>query len=191
MTTSYFAPVRALRIYLDRTASLAPLRHRLFESLRRPSRSLSKNAVSFFLRDVISAALRTSVVFPPPSPSTVTGLSPRFWIPPPGAPVRCSPPFTCATSNTNTMAFYLWVRARGSGSPHLFLTCSWGGGSPTPSLSPFPHGSFTCFSGWMLGLPIQWLSGVWGTPILFVFYSAILHFAPFVFIFIVLFHVPA
>ena len=49
-------PVRALRIYLDRTASLAPLRHRLFVSPRRPSRSLSKNAVSFFLCDVISAA---------------------------------------------------------------------------------------------------------------------------------------
>ena len=49
-------PVRALRLYLDRTASLAPLRYRLFVSPRRPSRSLSKNAVSFFLRDVISSA---------------------------------------------------------------------------------------------------------------------------------------
>ena len=48
-------PVRALRIYLDRTASFAP-RHRLFVSPRRPSHSLSKNAVSFFLRDVISSA---------------------------------------------------------------------------------------------------------------------------------------
>ena len=49
-------PVRALRIYLDRTASLAPPRHRLFVSPRRPSYSLLKNAVSFFLRDVISSA---------------------------------------------------------------------------------------------------------------------------------------
>ena len=49
-------PVRALRIYLDRTASFAPLRHLLFVSPRRPLRSLSKNAVSFFLRDVISSA---------------------------------------------------------------------------------------------------------------------------------------
>ena len=49
-------PVRALRIYLDRIASLAPLRHRLFVSPCRPSRCLSKNAVSFFLRDVISSA---------------------------------------------------------------------------------------------------------------------------------------
>ena len=49
-------PVRALRIYLDRVSSLSPLRHRLFVSARRPSRPLSKNEVSFFLRDVISSA---------------------------------------------------------------------------------------------------------------------------------------
>ena len=49
-------PVRALRIYLDRLSSLSPLRHRLFVSPRRPTRPLSKNAVSFFLRDVISSA---------------------------------------------------------------------------------------------------------------------------------------
>ena len=39
-------PVRALRIYLDRIASLAPLRHRLFVSPRRPSRSLSLRTLS-------------------------------------------------------------------------------------------------------------------------------------------------
>ena len=49
-------PVRALRIYLDRTRPLSPLRHHLFVSPRRPSRAMSKNAVSFFLRDVIHAA---------------------------------------------------------------------------------------------------------------------------------------
>ena len=48
-------PVQALHIYLDRTASFAP-RHHLFVSPRHPSHSLSKNAVSFFLRDVISSA---------------------------------------------------------------------------------------------------------------------------------------
>ena len=48
-------PVRALRIYLDRTRSLSPLRHRLFVSPRHPSRAMSKNAVSF-LREVIHAA---------------------------------------------------------------------------------------------------------------------------------------
>ena len=49
-------PMRALRIYLDRTWSLSPLRHRLFVSPRRPSCAMSKNAVSFFLREVIHAA---------------------------------------------------------------------------------------------------------------------------------------
>ena len=49
-------PVRALRFYLDRIHSLSPLRHRLFVSPRRPSRAMSKNAVSFFLREVIHAA---------------------------------------------------------------------------------------------------------------------------------------
>ena len=48
-------PVRALRIYLDRLSSLSPFRHRLFVS-HRPTRPFSKNAVSFFLRDVISSA---------------------------------------------------------------------------------------------------------------------------------------
>ena len=74
----------------------------------------------------VGSGLMTSVVHPPPSHSTVTGLSPRFWSPPLGAPVRCSPLFIFATYNTNMMAFSLWVRlwlrVRGSGSPHLFLT---------------------------------------------------------------------
>ena len=41
-------PVLALCIYLDRSTPLTSLRHRLFVSPRRPSRALSKNAVSFF-----------------------------------------------------------------------------------------------------------------------------------------------
>ena len=48
-------PVRALRLYLLRARSLSPCRHRLFVSPRRHSRAMSKNAVSFFLREVISA----------------------------------------------------------------------------------------------------------------------------------------
>ena len=55
-TDLLLCPVRALRIYLDRTRSLSPLRHRLFVSPRRPSHAMSKNAVSFFLREVIHAA---------------------------------------------------------------------------------------------------------------------------------------
>ena len=49
-------PVRALRIYLDHLSTLSLLRRRLFVSPSRPSRPLSKNAISFFLRDVISSA---------------------------------------------------------------------------------------------------------------------------------------
>ena len=48
--------VRALRLYLLRARSLSPCRHRLFVSPRHHSCAMSKNAVSFFLREVISAA---------------------------------------------------------------------------------------------------------------------------------------
>ena len=47
---------------------------------------------------------------PPLSRFTVIGLSPWFWSPPLGAPVRCSPHFIFTTFKTNTMAFVLWVR---------------------------------------------------------------------------------
>ena len=49
-------PVCVLRIYLDRTLSLAPNRHRLFVSPSCSTRAMSKNAVSFFLREVIHVA---------------------------------------------------------------------------------------------------------------------------------------
>ena len=49
-------PVRALRIYLDWTLSLAPSWRRLFVSPSCPTHAMSKNAVSFFLREVIHGA---------------------------------------------------------------------------------------------------------------------------------------
>ena len=49
-------PVRALHIYLDRTSSFSPLPRCLFLSPRRPSRALSKKAISFFLHEVIHGA---------------------------------------------------------------------------------------------------------------------------------------
>ena len=49
-------PVRALKIYLKRTERLLPHPRTLFVSPRCTFRSLSKNAVSFFLREVISQA---------------------------------------------------------------------------------------------------------------------------------------
>ena len=59
-------PVRALRIYLNRTLSLAPSRRRLFVSPSCPTRAMSKNAVSFFLGSVRAHDIRgvsTSVAF--------------------------------------------------------------------------------------------------------------------------------
>ena len=114
----------------------------------------------------------TSVVYSPLLRSTAAGLSQRFWSPPLGAPVQCFRPFTSAAFSMNTMAFALWVRSwlrvRGSSSPHLFLTCSGGEGGALSPLSPLLRGSFTCYSGWMRGLPIQWLSGA-GVPSFFYF----------------------
>ena len=49
-------PVRALRVYLDWTLSLAPSRRRLFVSPSCPTRAMSKIAVSLFLREVIHGA---------------------------------------------------------------------------------------------------------------------------------------
>ena len=49
-------PVRALRIYLDQTLSLTPSRCHLFVSPSCPTRAMSKNAVSFFLHEVIRGA---------------------------------------------------------------------------------------------------------------------------------------
>ena len=116
-------PVRALRIYLDRTASLAPLRHRLFVSPRRPRarfrRTLPRSscAMLFLLLGLldlrwVESGLMTSVVLKPPLPSTVTGLSPQFWIPPPGAPVRCSPPFTCEYDGLLSLGPFVAVGTR-------------------------------------------------------------------------------
>ena len=58
-------PERALQICLQRTSSLSPRPRSLFVSPRAPSRSLFKNALSFFLRRVISLSFRPS--HPPPS----------------------------------------------------------------------------------------------------------------------------
>ena len=159
-------PVRALRIYLDRTNSLAPLRHRIFVSPRCPSRPLSKNAVSFFLRELISAAGASRPEVGRVRAHEVCGVSAsvafhRNWSVSAvlEAATWSSSSVFSSFYNTNMMAFYLWVRlclrARGSDSPHLFLACSGGGGGPVPSLSPLLLGPFTCCSGWMQGLPIQ------------------------------------
>ena len=59
-------PVRALNIYLRRTSSFVVRASSLFVSPRSPSRPISKNAVSYFLREVISeaGAVRQDVATP-------------------------------------------------------------------------------------------------------------------------------
>ena len=46
-------PVRALSAYLDRTSGIANRPRRLFVSPRCPSRAMSKNEISFLLREII------------------------------------------------------------------------------------------------------------------------------------------
>ena len=53
---SLLCPVRALSIYLDRTKDLTPRPRSLFVSPNRRLRGISKNALSFLLRETISAA---------------------------------------------------------------------------------------------------------------------------------------
>ena len=71
-------PVRALRVYLLRVSSVSPRPRSLFVSPRSPTRSLSKNSLSFFLQDVISRAYSSSSSAPSSSssaPSTSSSCS--------------------------------------------------------------------------------------------------------------------
>ena len=119
-TDLLLCPGWALRLYLLWARSLSPGRHRLFVSPRRPSRAMSKIAVSFFLGEVISAAVAarpqvgslrahdvrsvsTSVAFHR-NWSVTSVLNQQL-----GPPVRCSHLFIFATSNTNMMAYFLLV----------------------------------------------------------------------------------
>ena len=63
---SLLCPVRALNIYLRRTSSVVFRAPSLFVSPRSPSHPISKNAVSYFLREVISeaGAVRQDVAAP-------------------------------------------------------------------------------------------------------------------------------
>ena len=63
---SLLCPVRALNVYLRPTRSVVVRASSLFVSPRSPSRPISKNAVSYFLREVISeaGAIRADVAAP-------------------------------------------------------------------------------------------------------------------------------
>ena len=68
-------PVRALRMYLSHTASLPSRPRSLFLSPRSPSRSLSKNALSFFIREVIAEAYSLAGRSLPSAPSSSSSSS--------------------------------------------------------------------------------------------------------------------
>ena len=127
-TDLLLCPVWALSLYLLRARSLSPCRHRLFVSPRRLSRTMSKNAVSFFLGEVISAAVAARPQVGSLRAHDVRSVSTsvafhRNWSvtyvlhQPLGSPVRCSHLFIFATSNTNMMAYFLlvpsWLRVLG------------------------------------------------------------------------------
>ena len=71
--------VRALRVYLSHTSSLSPRPRSLFVSHCSPSRPFSKNALSFFLHEVISQASSSSSssssMHSAPSPSPSSSIS--------------------------------------------------------------------------------------------------------------------
>ena len=63
---SLLCPVRALRVYLKLTKGMVPKGASLFVSPKCPTRAISKNAISFFLREVISGAGAVREVGSPP-----------------------------------------------------------------------------------------------------------------------------
>ena len=129
-------PVRALRIYLDSTASFSPLPRRLFVSPRRSSRALSKNALSFFLREVIHEAEAGRPEVGPVRAHSIRSTSAAFhW----NWSVASMLESATLRSNLVFVSFYLhdlhhdfevrlWLRVLGSRSPHLFPLCAGGGG---------------------------------------------------------------
>lgn len=54
----YLCPVRALKFYLHKTEALRGSSNRLWCSVKDPSRPMSKNAISFFLRSLIQEHTR-------------------------------------------------------------------------------------------------------------------------------------
>ena len=114
-------PVRALRIYLRRTSSLSPRPRSLFVSPRAPTRPLSMNALSFFIRSVILQSLPS----PPPSSSSIRAhtvrsvststafvamcLFPLSLQPLPGVLPPYSHPFICVMFSLLRIVGFLWV----------------------------------------------------------------------------------
>ena len=68
-------PVRALREYVTRTARFVNRPRRLFVSPRCPSCSMSKNAISYFLREVIVQSGSSSETVAVPKAHSICGIA--------------------------------------------------------------------------------------------------------------------
>ena len=68
-------PVHAIWIYLDLTKDLSPRSHSLFVSPRCLQRSISKNALLFFIRRVIVDAGASMEGLSPPRAHSVHGVA--------------------------------------------------------------------------------------------------------------------
>ena len=68
-------PVCCLRIYLQRTAPGVNRPRRLFVSPRNPTRAISKNAISYFLRQVIAEAGVSFVADVVPRAHSIRGVA--------------------------------------------------------------------------------------------------------------------
>ena len=73
--------VRVVRCYLDRTAAHRPQCERLFVTVGRSTKEISKNTVSFWLRKTISRAYQLSgwsIPNPPPRARETRGIAPSL-----------------------------------------------------------------------------------------------------------------
>ena len=68
-------PVRALWLYLQRTSAVPNRPRHLFVSPRSPSRSMSKNGISYFVREVIHEAGASREVGVPVRTHSIRGIS--------------------------------------------------------------------------------------------------------------------
>ena len=74
-------PVRAVKVYLDRTASHCPRCERLFVTAGRSKKEITKTTVSFWLRKTISRAYElsgTALPVPAPRARETRGIAPSI-----------------------------------------------------------------------------------------------------------------
>ena len=144
-------PVRSLSAYVTRTFQFVNRPRRLFLFPRCPSRAMSKNGISYLLREVIAQSGASSQSEQAPRALGIRGIatSSAFfrnwscgacWRRLFGVPIPCLLLFTYGICSLFLTVFILWghllLLVNALVSLHLFLTSSGGGGSTI--LVPFP-----------------------------------------------------